>query len=252
MRSIVIAYSGGVDSALVAAIAHQELGERALAVTGVSASLARGELAAARALAARIGFAHETIRTHEFENESYRANPANRCFFCKQELFGALVALARARGFDAVADGTNADDGAAPLDVRPGRAAGHAFGVRSPLAETNVSKADVRLLARALSLPVWDKPASPCLSSRIPHGTRVEYEALRRVDLAERYLRARGFPVVRVRHYEGTARVEVPLDDVARLSAQRSDLESALVAVGYTRMEIDDRGYRTGSLNERA
>lgn len=251
LRSVVVAYSGGVDSALVAAIAHQELGGRALAVTGVSASLPSGELEAAAALAAHIGIAHETIATNEFENESYRANPINRCFFCKEELFGLLTALARERRFDAVADGTNADDGAAPLDARPGRSAALAFGIRSPLAEARLTKRDVRELARALGLPVWDKPATPCLSSRIPYGTRVEHEALRRVDLAERYLRARGFAIVRVRHYDATARVEVPPDDVARLSAQRGALERALASVGYERLEIDPRGYRTGSLNER-
>jgi len=250
LRSAVIAYSGGVDSALVAAIAHQELGARALAVTGVSASLASGELEAAVALAARIGIAHQTIQTNEFENESYRANPLNRCFFCKEELFGSLAALARKRGFDAVADGTNADDGAAPLDVRPGRAAAAAFGVRSPLAEVGLAKRDVRALARTLGLPVWDKPASPCLSSRIPYGTRVEYAVLRRVDLAERYLRARGFSIVRVRHYGTAARIEVPPADIPRLRSQQIALERALAAVGYERVEIDARGYRTGSLNE--
>jgi len=252
MRSAVIAYSGGVDSALVAAIAHQELGARALAVTGVSASLADGELEAAVALAAQIGIAHQTIQTHEFDNESYRANPINRCFFCKEELFGALAALARERGFEAVADGTNADDGAAPLDVRPGRAAAAAFGVRSPLAEAGLAKREVRALARTLELPVWDKPAAPCLSSRIPHGARVEYDALRRVDLAERYLRARGFSIVRVRHYGTTAQIEVPLADIARLRSQQSVLERSFAEVGYERVEIDARGYRTGSLNEGA
>lgn len=250
LRSVVVAYSGGVDSALLAAIAHQELGDRALAVTGVSASVAHGELDAARALAAQIGIRHETVATSEFENPAYRNNPVNRCFYCKDELFGRLVRLARERGFDVVADGFNADDGATALDVRPGRGAALAHAVRSPLAEAGVSKAGVRALARSLGLPVWQKPATPCLSSRVPYGTRIEYDDLQRIDLAERYLRARGFPTVRVRHYGGLARVEVPLLDIARLEARKADVERVLAGVGYARVEIDPRGYRTGSLNE--
>jgi uncharacterized protein len=250
LRSAVVAYSGGVDSALLAAIAHSELGDRALAVTGVSPSVAQGELEAARSLAAQIGIGHETLQTHEFENPAYRANPANRCFYCKDELFGRLVRLARARGFEHVVDGSNADDGAAALDVRPGRGAAIAHAVRSPLAQAGLTKDDVRALARALDLPVWQKPATPCLSSRVPYGTRIEYDDLRRVDLAERYLRASGFPTVRVRHFGALARVEVPLPDIARLTERQANLARALREVGYERVEIDPRGYRTGSLND--
>jgi len=250
LDSAVIAYSGGVDSALVAAIANERLGGRALAVTGVSASLASGELEAAAQLAERIGIAHETVATSEFDDPSYRANKSDRCFHCKDELFETLGALARARGFLHVADGTNADDGRSPLDRRPGGAAARAHGVRSPLAEAGLTKDDVRALARELDLPVWDKPATPCLSSRVPHGTPIELDDLRRIDLAERYLRASGFPVVRVRHFGERARIEVPLADVAALSARRTRVESALRDVGYTHVDIDPRGYRTGSLNE--
>lgn len=250
LRSAVIAYSGGVDSALLAAIAHQELGARALAVTGVSASVADGELEAAATLAARIGIRHETIETHEFDNPAYRANPSNRCFYCKEELFSRLAALARERGFEHVADGFNADDGSSPLDVRPGRGAALALGVRSPLAESGMMKADVRALARALELHVWNKPATPCLSSRVPYGNRIEDGDLRRIDLAEQYLRASGFTTVRVRHFGEMARVEVPLHDLARLAARKANVERALFDVGYMRVEIDPRGYRTGSLNE--
>jgi len=250
LRSAIVAYSGGVDSALLAAIARSELGDRALAVTGVSASVAQGELEAARSLAARIGIRHETLQTHEFENPAYRANPANRCFYCKDELFGRLAHLARERGFDHVVDGANADDGASALDVRPGRGAALAHAVRSPLAQANLTKADVRALARALDLPVWQKPATPCLSSRVPYGTRIEDDDLRRIDLAERYLRASGFPTVRVRHFGALARVEVPRADIARLEERRGNVARALRDVGYERVEIDPRGYRTGSLNE--
>jgi uncharacterized protein len=250
LRSAIVAYSGGVDSALLAAIAYDELGDRALAVTGVSASVAAGELDAARELAARIGVRHETIETREFDNPAYRDNPANRCFYCKDELFGRLTQLACERSFDHVIDGFNADDGTTQLDVRPGRGAALARGVHSPLAEAGMTKDDVREFARELGLEVWSKPATPCLSSRVPYGTRIEYDDLRRIDLAERYLRASGFPTVRVRHFGVLARVEVPLSDIARLQARSANVEAALGDVGYARVEIDPRGYRTGSLND--
>jgi uncharacterized protein len=250
LGSAVVAYSGGVDSAVVAAVARQELGERALAVTGVSPSVASGELEAAVALAERIGIRHEIVATREFDNPAYRANPANRCFYCKDELYGRLAAMARDRGFACVVDGCNADDGTTQLDVRPGRGAAFARGVRSPLADAGMTKRDVRALAHELGLAVWDKPATPCLSSRVPHGRRIEIDDLRRIDLAERYLRASGFSVVRVRHFGVTARVEVPLGDVERLRSRQANVERALRDVGYTSVEIDARGYRTGSLNE--
>jgi len=250
LGSVVVAYSGGVDSAVVLAIAVQELGERALGVTGISPSVARGEAEAAAALARAIGARHTTIATAEFENERYRANPANRCYYCKDELYGKLVGLARSSGIACVVDGFNADDGTAPLDSRPGRGAALRLGVRSPLAEAGICKAEVRSIAKNLGLDVWDKPATPCLSSRVPHGTRIEIDALRRIDLAERFLRATGFPVVRVRHFGSLARVEVPAADIARLNARRVLVEKALGEVGYAAIEIDARGYRMGSLNE--
>ena len=250
LRSAVIAYSGGVDSSLVAAIAYEQLGDRALAITGVSASLAAGELDAARQLAARMGIRHETIETREFDDPAYRANGADRCFHCKDELFARLTQIARARGFEHVADGTNADDGRSALDVRPGQRAARERAVRSPLAQAGMGKDAVRALARELALPVWDKPAAPCLSSRVPHGTRIELDDLRRIDLAECYLRASGFPIVRVRHFGVRARIEVPIADVERLRAREEQLARTLREVGYTAVEIDARGYRTGSLNE--
>jgi len=252
LGSAVVAYSGGVDSAVVAAVARRELGVQALAITGVSPSLASGELEAARKLAARIGIQHEIVETREFDNPAYRANPRDRCFYCKEELYSALVAIARERGYAFVADGFNADDGASPLDVRPGRAAAVEFGVRSPLADTGMTKDDVRALAREFELPVWDKPATPCLSSRVPHGMAIETAALHRIDLAEQYLRASGFTLVRVRHFGDVARVEVPLAEIDRLRARWSNVERALCDVGYHQAEIDPRGYRTGSLNDLA
>jgi len=246
---VVVAYSGGVDSATLLAVAHQELKEDVLAVTGRSPSLAHGELEAAAALAALIGARHETIVTREFDDPRYRRNERDRCYHCKDELFSRLGALARERGYDAVVDGFNADDGNSPLDVRPGHAAGLRHGVRSPLAEAGMGKDDIRALARELKLAVWDKPATPCLSSRVPYGTAIETDDLRRIDLAERYLRALGFSVVRVRHFGTTARIEVPRERLDELSARQPDIERALRAVGYAQVMIDPRGYRTGSLN---
>jgi len=250
LGSAVIAYSGGVDSAVVLAVCTQELGASALGVTGISASMAFGELEAAVALAKATGARHETLATHEFDEAQYRANERDRCYHCKHELFSRLRALADERGIAHVVDGFNADDGMAALDVRPGRGAGRALGVRSPLAESGFTKADVRALAKKLGLSVWEKPATPCLSSRVPYGTRIVEDDLRRIDLAESYLRASGFPIVRVRHYGSLARVEVPVADVRRLSAMRSRVERAFADVGYLQLEIDARGYRTGSLNE--
>ncbi len=250
LRSVVVAYSGGVDSAVVLASAVRALGARALGVTASSPSVASGELEAAIALAQTMGAPHEVVQTAEFSDPAYIANGPDRCFHCKDELYGRLTALARARGYAAVVDGTNADDGAAPLDRRPGRTAARHHSVRSPLAELGIGKDAVRAIAAAYGLTVWDKPASPCLSSRVPHGTAIDVDDLRRIDLAEQYLRARGFPVVRVRHFGDRARIEVPLADVDRLRSLEPRVADALAAVGYGSIEIDRRGYRTGSLNE--
>ena len=250
MDSVVVAFSGGVDSAVVLAAAVRALGARVLAVTGSSPSVAQGEVDGAIAVARSLGAAHEVIGTREFEDPRYRNNPTDRCYYCKEELYSRLVTLARERGFDAVVDGANADDGRAPLDRRPGRAAAALLRVRSPLAELGIGKSQVRTMAAAYGLPVWNKPATPCLSSRVPHGMRIEIDDLRRIDLAERYLRASGFSTVRVRHYGAAARLEVPPEDVPRLRAIHARVTVALRAVGYEEVEIDTRGYRTGSLNE--
>ena len=252
LQSAIVAYSGGVDSATLLAVAHEEIGDRVLAVTGRSPSVASGELEAAGALAQALGVRHLVIDTREFDDPRYRANERDRCFFCKHELFSRLLAIAQELGFDHVIDGFNADDGRAPLDHRPGHAAGAALGVRSPLAQAGLGKEEIRTIARRLQLPVSEKPATPCLSSRVPYGTVIQIDDLRRIDLAERYLRALGYAVVRVRHYGRAARIEVPLAQVEKLEAMRPRIERALRAIGYLRVDIDPQGYRMGSLNARA
>lgn len=249
MRRVIVAYSGGVDSATLLAVAHEELGDDVLAVTGRSASVAQGEVEAAAALARQIGALHEIVETKEFDDPRYRSNDRDRCFHCKNELFSRLVTIAQDRSYQQVVDGFNADDGRSPLDHRPGHQAGLRLGVRSPLAEAGLGKKEIRAIAARLSLVVWDKPATPCLSSRIPYGTAIQEDDLRKIDLAERYLRAIGYSVVRVRHFGDAARIEVPFERVTEVRAARDRIERALRSIGYNRVEIDPRGYRTGSLN---
>ncbi len=250
LRRLIVAYSGGVDSALLTAVAYQELGDDILAVTASSPSVAQGEFEAARAQASAIGVRHEVIETREFANPRYLRNAKDRCYYCKEELFSRLIGLARERSYDHVADGFNADDGRAPLDRRPGHQAGLRLGVCSPLAQAELGKEEIRNIAQRLRLKVWEKPATPCLSSRVPYGTAIEIDTLRKVDLAEQYLRAIGYDIVRVRHFGDVARVEVPLDRVEQLRAAASKISNALGSIGYDRIEIDPRGYRMGSLNE--
>ena len=247
---VIVAFSGGVDSAVVLAAASRALGDGVLAVTASSPSVAQGEVESAALSAREIGAAHEIIDTREFDDPRYRANASDRCYYCKSELYSTLHRIASERGYPVVLDGTNADDGASPLDARPGRLAAVEFSVRSPLAELGIGKTEVRAIAARYGLRVADKPATPCLSSRVPHGSRIEIDDLRRIDLAERYLRANGFSTVRVRHFGSTARVEVPVEDIARLRDIETRASRALAAVGYDTLEIDSRGYRTGSLNE--
>jgi pyridinium-3,5-biscarboxylic acid mononucleotide sulfurtransferase len=249
MRRVIVAYSGGVDSATLLAVAYEELGRDVLAVTGRSPSVATGEIEAAAALAEQIGAQHEIIETHEFDNALYRANGSDRCFHCKDELFSRIATLARSRTYHCVVDGFNADDGRSALDHRPGHQAGLRRGVRSPLAEAHLGKDDIRDIAKRLGLTAWNKPATPCLSSRVPYGTAIDETDLRKIDLAERYLRAIGYNIVRVRHFGSTARIEVPAERVAELAAARERIERTLHSIGYVTVEIDPRGYRTGSLN---
>ena len=243
LGSVLVAYSGGVDSAFLAHAAHRTLGPRSLAAIADSPSLPRAELADALAVADEYGFPVEIVRTSEFENEDYLRNEPDRCFHCKQALFDELFPLAAARGFTHVALGTVTDDLG---DVRPGLVSAKRRGAKQPLLDAGLSKTHVRALAKAAGLRVWDKPQAACLSSRIPHGTRVTTGALASVEAAEHAIRSLGFDVVRVRHYGDAARVEVDPDDVPRAEQMRQAIIEAVRASGYTDVTIDPHGYRRG------
>ena len=248
-RSVLIAFSGGVDSAYLAIAAAQALGPRALAVTADSPSYPDTHRQLALSIARDFGFAHELIRTAELERPEYRANPANRCYYCKDELYAQLASMAHERDFAIVVDGNNADDRG---DYRPGRQAAREHGVRSPLDEADLTKEDIRALARAAGLASWDEPASACLSSRIPYGQEVTDERLRQIEQAEQVLRDLGFRIFRVRHHDTVARLEVARAEMPR--ALDPDVNATLVAslkaLGYQYVSLDLQGYRLGSLNE--
>ena len=248
--SCLIAYSGGVDSVLLAKVAHGELGERMLAVIADSPSLPRRELQEARALAEELAFPLEIVSTTEFHNQAYQANPVNRCYFCKHELFTHLRTLAQAHGFQVLAYGENASDAG---DWRPGGQAAGEFAVRAPLSEVGLSKEEVRALSRELGLPTADKPAMPCLSSRIPYGEPVTPRKVQMIELAENTLRDMGFSEVRVRHHEAgpLARIEVVPAEVPRLQADETFeyVQASFSQIGYAKVEVDAAGYRRGNLN---
>ena len=249
MGSVIVAYSGGVDSAFLAAAGKEVLGSSALAVTADSPSLAPSELRDAVALAEQIGLNHRVIKTREVEREDYQANTPNRCFFCKDELYIHLTGFASAEGYASVANGTNIDDLG---DFRPGQNAAKEYGVISPLVDAGLTKAEIRQLSHEMGLPTWDKPAQACLSSRIPYGSRVTVEALTRIGKAEEHLRSLGFRQLRVRHHDTMARIELGLEDFATLLADdiRQDVTRYFRDIGYAYVTMDLDGFRSGSMNE--
>lgn len=249
LGSVIVAYSGGVDSSYVAYVANAELGPLALCITGESASLPSYQRAEMERVVGEFGFNHEIVQTEELENPSYRANNADRCYFCKDELYGKLESIAATRGIEWIVDGSTTDD---LDDFRPGRQAAKQHGVRSPLIEAGLSKSEVRELSERAGLPTWDKPASPCLSSRIAYGTTVTIERLSKVDRGEEILREFGFREFRVRHHDTLVRLEIAPAEMDRVL--KKDVIEQLAArfreLGFKYVTLDLQGFRSGSMNE--
>jgi uncharacterized protein len=249
LDSVIVAYSGGVDSSYVAYVANEELGPRAVCITGQSASLPSYQNAEIKSVVEKFGFHHEIIRTDELENPNYSANNADRCYFCKDELYNKLESVARSRGIEHIVDGSTVDD---LDDYRPGRQAAKQHAVRSPLIEVGLNKSEVRELSRRATLPTWDKPASPCLSSRIAYGTTVTIERLNKVDRGEEILREFGFREFRVRHHDTLVRLEIAASEMDRVL--RKDVVEQLAArfreLGFKYVTLDLQGFRSGSMNE--
>src|SRR5215213_9217047 len=249
LDSVIVAYSGGVDSSYVAYVANEELGPRAVCITGQSASLPGYQRTELESVVKRFGFQHEVINTEELENPGYRANNPDRCFFCKDELYTKLESVARTRGIKSIVDGSTIDDLG---DYRPGRRAASQHAVRSPLIEAGLNKSEVRELSRRATLPTWDKPASPCLSSRIAYGTTVTIERLSKVDRGEEILRELGFREFRVRHHDTLVRLEISPAEMDRVLRKEvvEQLAARFRELGFKYVTLDLQGFRSGSMNE--
>ncbi len=247
MQSVIIGYSGGVDSTFLAKVATDVLGEKALSVAAISESFSEHERQEAEKLAQDLGLNYTTVETSELENPEYRKNESNRCFYCKQELFVHLKQIAEQKGYTEILVGTNKDDLG---DYRPGQQAAQLAGVRSPMVEADMSKDDIRLLSKEMNIPTWDKPAFACLSSRFPYGEEITKEKLTMVEKAESVLRELGFRQFRVRHHTHLARIEVPPEDMKKLVQHGKEVHERMKEIGYAYVAMDLKGYRSGSMNE--
>jgi len=249
MRTVLLAYSGGVDSSVLLRAAAEILGQNLIAVTAVSETYPAEELHLAKQFTASLGVRHRILQTEELSNDEFSRNAEDRCYHCKHELFGKLRQIAESEGIPWILDGSNTDD---QRDFRPGRRAAGEFSVRSPLAESGLSKQEIRDLARRLNLPMWDKPSLACLSSRIPYGTRITPDLVKNIQAAEDVVRSLGIRQVRVRHHGDTARIEVDREDLIRLVSEdaRQVIVDSFKALGYAYVCLDLEGYRTGSMNE--
>jgi len=247
MSSVLVAYSGGVDSSLLLKIARDVLGKNVLAVIADSATYPKLELNFAKKMARQIGVRYLVIKTNELKNKDFRKNSLDRCYFCKKELFSKLTSIAKANRLQFVADGSNLDD---RKDFRPGTLAKKEFRIHSPLAEAGLTKQDVRRLSRNLNLVTWDKPSTACLASRIPYGTQIREEDLLRIDQAEIFLKSLGFNQVRAREYNGLCRIEVDKKQIPKLLTQRAFIVDSLKKLGYNYVTVDLEGFRTGSMNQ--
>lgn len=243
---VLIAYSGGVDSTFLLKVAYDTLQDNAIGVIGISPTIAADQIKEARRIAEDIGVSLLTENTDELVKEEFVSNPVNRCFHCKQELFTKLWQIAKEKDFPNVFDGCNADD---LRDYRPGMKAGHQLGVRSPLQEAEMSKDEIRRKSRELGLPTWNQPASPCLASRFPYGTRINEEGLAKVDQVEKYLRGLGYTQVRARYLGDSVRIEVEKNKVSQILAQAGQLAPYLKGIGFKDFTVDPEGYRMGNLN---
>lgn len=247
MEKVIVAYSGGIDSTLLLMIAHDTLGDQALGLTTVSASVPKAELVESKEIAKKIGAQHIILHTCETDDPKYLENTPNRCYYCRQITYKDILTYGHENGYDYILDGTNADD---VDDHRPGRKAAREHGVRSPLQEVGLTKSEIRIIARESGLPNWDKPAAACLSSRIPYGTRITIEILSKIDAAESALKALGFSQIRVRHHDRVARIEISPDEFIALLSQREVVLSNLKDLGYHYITLDLAGFRSGSMNE--